>query len=198
MIWRSLSLYRSETAHESKSRSIRPSLSIGLLTSSLDLGIIASVIDWEWTWMCSGWDRFSAATQGNTSASFVFLLSLMGSLVGLMIFMGRHRSLHIGVTVLPTKTFLGFHLAWVGSTITVLPTDIGAEQEACPTQDVQFDIVSHSVAMPILLDNCLYGSATQYHVISLSMHPNMGTTILQSYTSISTSYAAEGMTWWCR
>ena len=98
MIWRSLSLHRSETAHESKSRSVRPSLSNGLLTSSLDLGIVVSVKDWEWTWMCSGWDRSSAATQRNTSANFVFRFRAMGSLVELMIFMGRHRSPYIGVT----------------------------------------------------------------------------------------------------
>lgn len=49
-----------------------------------------------------------------------------------MIFMGRHRLPHIGVTILPTKTFLGLHLAWVGSTITVLPTDIGAEAGRLP------------------------------------------------------------------
>ena len=69
--------------------------------------------------------RSSAATQGETSASLLFFLRVSGLSEMFVIFMGVQPSPHNGVTTLPTIMPQGTHLEIVGSTITVLPGDLG-------------------------------------------------------------------------
>ena len=65
------------------------------------------------------------ATHGETSASLLFFLRVSGLSEMFVIFMGVQPSPHSGVTTLPTMRPRGTHLEVVGSTITVLPGDLG-------------------------------------------------------------------------
>ena len=76
--------------------------------------------------------RSSTAIQGDTSAILAFLLSTTVLSVGLITLTGTHRSPQSGVITLPTRICLGLALDWVGSTTTVLPTDITADSGNLP------------------------------------------------------------------
>ncbi len=69
--------------------------------------------------------RSSTARQEETSASLELQRSVTDVGLGLSIYIGTHRSPHIGVTTRPTRMFLGAERAVVGSTITVLPGETG-------------------------------------------------------------------------
>lgn len=58
---------------------------------------------------------------------YQFLFKVTVSLLGLISFKGTHLSPQRGEMTSPTNKFLGLDLDWVGSTITVLPTDRGAD-----------------------------------------------------------------------
>lgn len=70
--------------------------------------------------------------QGDTSAIFAFLLRTIVSFVRLIIFNWIEPSPHNGVIILPISMCFGLVLDWVGSTITVLPTDMTADAGNLP------------------------------------------------------------------
>ncbi|MEQ2172867.1 hypothetical protein GOODEAATRI_025776, partial [Goodea atripinnis] len=69
---------------------------------------------------------------GDTSVSLQFFLRVMGLSDRFVIFMGTHLSTHRGVMMWPTMIFRGMDFDVVGSTIIVLPGDMGELQGSLP------------------------------------------------------------------